>query len=31
MWTKIRYLNRSITKNCSDYDYDKKYIKIKFD
>ena len=27
----IRDLIRSITKNSDDYDYDEKYIKIKFD
>ena len=31
MWIKIRYLIRLITKNSDDYDYDEKYIKIKFD
>ena len=31
MWSKIRDLIRSITKNSDIYDYDKKYIKIKFD
>ena len=28
---KIRDLIRSITRNSDDYDYDEKYIKIKFD
>ena len=31
LWIKIRDLIRSITKNSDDYDYDGKYIKIKFD
>ena len=31
LWVKIRYLIRSIAKNSDDYDYDGKYIKIKFD
>ena len=31
LWIKIRDLIRSITKNSDDYDYDEKYIKIKFD
>ena len=29
LWSKIRYLIRSITKNSNDYD--EKFIKIKFD
>ena len=28
LWSKIRDLNRSVTKNCDDYDG--KYMKIKF-
>ena len=31
LWIKIKDLIRSITKNSFDYDYDEKYIKIKFD
>ena len=31
LWIKIRDLIRSITKNSDDYDYEEKYIKIKFD
>ena len=31
MWSKIRDLIRSVTKNSEDYEYDEKYIKIKFD
>ena len=31
LWIKIRDLIRSITKSPDDYDYDEKYIKIKFD
>ena len=31
LWIKIRDLISSITKNSDDYDYDEKYIKIKFD
>ena len=31
LWTEIRDLIRSITKNYDNYDYDKKYMKIKFD
>ena len=31
LWIKIRDLIGSITKNSDDYDYDKKYIKIKCD
>ena len=31
LWIKIRDLIRSITKKFDDYDYDEKYIKIKFD
>ena len=31
LWIKIRYLISSITKYSDDYDYDEKYIKIKFD
>ena len=31
LWIKIRDLIRSITKESDDYDYDEKYIKIKFD
>ena len=31
LWIKIRDLIRSITKNSDDYDYDKRYIKIKLD
>ena len=31
LWIKIRDSIRSITKNSDDYDYDEKYIKIKFD
>ena len=30
LWIKIRDLIRSITKNFDDYDYDEKYLKIKF-
>ena len=30
LWIKIRDLIRSVTKNSDDYDYDEKYIKIKF-
>ena len=30
LWSKIRDLIRSVTENSNDYDYDKKYIKIKF-
>ena len=29
MWSRIRYITKSITKNLDDYD--KKYMKIKFD
>ena len=29
-WIGIRYLIRPITKNSDDYDFDEKYIKIKF-
>ena len=29
MWSRIRYTTKSITKNLDDYD--KKYMKIKFD
>ena len=31
LWIKIRNLIRSVTKNSDDYDYDEKYLKIKFD
>ena len=31
LWIKIKDLIKSITKNSFDYDYDEKYIKIKFD
>ena len=31
LWFKTRDLIRSITKNCDDYDYGKRDIKIKFD
>ena len=31
LYIKIRDLIRSITKNSDDYDYDEKYMKIKFD
>ena len=31
LWIKFRNLIRSVTKNSDDYDYDEKYIKIKFD
>ena len=30
LWIKIRDLIRSVTRNSDDYDYDEKYIKIKF-
>ena len=31
LWIKIRDLIKSVTKKSDDYDYDEKYIKIKFD
>ena len=31
LWSKIRDLIRSTTKNSDDHNYDEKYIKIKFD
>ena len=31
LWIKIRDLIKSVTKILDDYDYDKKYIKVKFD
>ena len=31
LWSKIRDLIRSVTKNSDDYGYDEKYTKIKFD
>ena len=31
LWIKIRDQIRSVTKNSDNYDYDEKYIKIKFD
>ena len=30
LWITSRDLKRSVTKNSDDYDYDEKYIKIKF-
>ena len=30
LWIKIRDLIRSIAKNFDDYDYDEKYVKLKF-
>ena len=30
LWIKIRNLIRSVTRNSDDYDYDEKYIKMKF-
>ena len=29
LWSKIKDLSRSVTKNSDDYDYDEKYVKIK--
>ena len=31
LWIRIRDLIKSVTKKSDDYDYDEKYIKIKFD
>ena len=31
LWIRIRDLIKSVTKKLDDYDYDEKYIKIKFD
>ena len=31
LWSKINDLIRSVTKNSDDYDYNEKYIKIRYD
>ena len=31
LWVNIKDLTKSVTKKSDDYDYDEKYLKIKFD